>query len=86
MGKLDGLGDGLQQLRGPARGERLITRQLGQAATLHQFHGEERLSVVSANLVNRDNVGMRQAGRRLVMAGDGNQRGAANEVLDNKRQ
>jgi len=41
---------------------------LGEAATLDEFHGEEGLSVVRADLVNRHDVRVIQAGDRLRLA------------------
>jgi hypothetical protein len=54
------LRDGLEVSGSAFGGQRLIPHQFRQRASLDEVHGEERLAIVLANVVNGDDVGMLQ--------------------------
>src|SRR5258706_3353404 len=62
--KINRLRDDFQVTRGNAGGERSFARDLRQAASVDIVHGEIILSFVLSHLVDGNNVGMLQAGRR----------------------
>ncbi len=65
MGVLDGEGEGADQCGGLRGGLRPAGEVLVQAATLDELHGEVGPAVVLADLVDRDDVGVAHARRRL---------------------
>ena len=60
MGIVNGLSHRPEQRGGLARGQRIFASKISQGAAIHQFHGEERLPIVLARFVNRDDVRMPQ--------------------------
>ena len=65
MGVIDGPGDFGEQLGGLARRQRAVGEPLGQRRALDVLHGEIRLAVVLADLVDGDDVGMHEPGGGL---------------------
>ncbi len=68
--KMHRFGDRLEPLRGLARWHRLLPSHLGQAAAFDQLHREVGLAVVLTYFINRNDVGMGQAGGRFRLAAE----------------
>ena len=65
MSVVNGLGDGQHVLRGLLSRQRFTPDHFGQVTALDVIHRKEVFSVVLANLVDRDNVGVLKIGRCL---------------------
>ena len=61
----NGAGDWCQQCCGFARRQRSVDESVRQSRPLNVFYAEIRLTIVIANFVNRNNVGMVQTGGRF---------------------